>query len=262
MSAPLMPPLLDHVGRRRFAFYPSILNAEPNEWMLTGSTWSDVRVMNVRGGYAISLPRQYVGAVSEADDPILIVGLTKELEYREGLVWPRVKRVIEMPLAANDHPRPFSRNAERPVGPAPVVGIRLERSEESSTGRVLLAAGIGAVVLSVLAVGVFSDWISTGRIAARTAAQADTQFTAHDDYESIVRRLGLPTTDHSTYRPGGVRLEALGYTRLGITVVLCSSGDESGRYLGTMDQSWHVLHVANGAASERPLELLRSLHGF
>ena len=262
MPASLMPLLLDHVGRRKFAFYPSILNADPNEWMLTGTTWSDVQVTNVRAGYSISLPRQYVGAVSEADDPILIVGLTKELEFREGMVWPRVKRVIEMPLAANDYSRPFSRRAERPAGPAPVVGIRLEKRDDSSTAKLLAAAGIGAVVLSILAVGVFSDWIATGRLAARTAAQTDLPFSSRDSYNSVVRRLGLPSAHRSASFPGGSRVELLSYSHLGRTVVLYGKRGDPAYYLGTMDQSWRILHVVNGEGREQALQILRTQPRF
>ena len=102
MSAPLMPPLLEEVGRRRFAFYPPIANAEPNEWQLRGATRTEVNAINTRTELEIWIPRHYLGTVSEIDDPILIVGLTKELEYREGAVWPRVRRVIEMPRAVNE----------------------------------------------------------------------------------------------------------------------------------------------------------------
>ncbi len=33
---------------------------------------------------------------------MVIVGLLKELEYKEGAVWPYQRRVIEMPVAVGD----------------------------------------------------------------------------------------------------------------------------------------------------------------
>ena len=82
-----MPPLLEEVGRRRFAFYPSIANAEPNEWQLRGATRSEVNAINSRTELEIWIPRHYLGTVSEIDDPILIVGS----DQRTGV--PRGSRV-------------------------------------------------------------------------------------------------------------------------------------------------------------------------
>jgi hypothetical protein len=81
---------------------------------------------------------------------MLVVALTKELEYSTGALRPRVKRVIQMPRVTADA------GASRPpparfAGPAPVIGIRLENREDSPTGKALAYAGVGAVVLSVLA---------------------------------------------------------------------------------------------------------------
>ncbi|MGA7411524.1 MAG: hypothetical protein WBW33_13665, partial [Bryobacteraceae bacterium] len=61
MSAPLMPPLLEEVGRRRFAFYPPIANAEPNEWQLRGATRTEVNAINIRTELEIWIPRHYLG---------------------------------------------------------------------------------------------------------------------------------------------------------------------------------------------------------
>ena len=262
MSAPLMPPLLDQVGRRRFAFYPSIANADPNEWVLSGMTWADVRVVNARSGNKISIPRQYLAAVSETDDPILIVGLTKELEYREGAVWPRVKRVIEFPLAANDYPRPFSGTPNRVAGPAQVVGIRLERAEESRTGKMFVAAGISAVVLSVVAVGVLSDWVSTSRIASRITAESLPLFTAEDDHASIARQLGPPDGDRWIAAANGDRLEALAYPGRGITVVLFSAQGGPARYLGILNRASHIIHSVGNGPGLDTASLLASVPRF
>ncbi|MGA8027321.1 MAG: hypothetical protein WB992_09245 [Bryobacteraceae bacterium] len=147
MSAPLVPSPLDYVGRSRFSFYPPIQNAEPNEWMLGSGSWSEVQVVNAATGGELWIPRQYVGAVSEAGGPLLIVGLTKELEFRAGALGPRVKRVIEMPQA-NENP---ADRFPRPSGPAPVIGIRIEDREDSPMNKALVTLGISALLISVLA---------------------------------------------------------------------------------------------------------------
>ena len=152
MSAPLVPSPLDYVGRRRFSFYPPIKNAQPNEWVLGSGSWSEVQVINASTGGEFWIPRQYVGAVSDSQGPLLIVGLTKELEYRSGVLGPRVKRVIEMPHTNIEHTDPSMEEARRPSGPAPVIGIRIEDREDSSMNKALLTLGVGALVMSLLAV--------------------------------------------------------------------------------------------------------------
>lgn len=126
MSAPLVPSPLDYIGRRRFGFYPAIRHAQPNLWMLGAGSWSEVQVINAKTGAELWIPRQYIGAVSDNQDA-LMVGLTQSVELREGKVLPRSRRrVIEMPL-----PRE-SGAGEVQKGPATVVGIRLEQNDRST----------------------------------------------------------------------------------------------------------------------------------
>jgi len=151
VSAPLVPSPLDLIGRRRFSFYPPIRNAQPNEWRLGAGSWGEVQVVNVATGGELWIPRQYVGAVSEAHGPLLIVGLTKELEYRAGALGPRVKRIIEMPRADGEATNTSPAKIQRPPGPAPVIGIRIEDREDSSMNKALITLGVGALVISLVA---------------------------------------------------------------------------------------------------------------
>jgi hypothetical protein len=150
MLAPLLPSPLDQIGRQHFSFCPAIKNAEPNEWMLALLSWSEIKVVNPRTGREIWIPRQYIDGVSYASPPMLVIRLTKELEYRAGALWPRVQRVIEMPNTA-DSGRTINAVQDRVPGPAPVVGIRLENRTDSPTGKALSYAGIGAILVSILA---------------------------------------------------------------------------------------------------------------
>src|SRR6185437_1619978 len=143
MSAPLVPSPLDYVGLRPFAFYPAIKNADPNEWLLGTGSWSEVQVVNAQTGREVWVPRQYIGAVSETEGVLLIVGLTKDLAFHEGGVEPCVKRVIEMPHAEEV---PVGADAEQPrrgAGPAAVVGIRLAERRDSSMNRAFATLAIG-----------------------------------------------------------------------------------------------------------------------
>src|SRR5579864_3828993 len=104
MSSPPIPPSLDHLATRPFSLYPPIINIERNEWLYRRATWSEILVVNCKSGEEIWIPRRFLGEVSRVDDPVLIVGLTKELEYKAGSVWPYQRRVIEMPLAVGGGP--------------------------------------------------------------------------------------------------------------------------------------------------------------
>jgi hypothetical protein len=139
MSAPLVPSPLDYIGRRHFALYPAIRNTTPNVWMLGTGSWSEVQFVNAKTGSEIWVPRVYIGAVSESVDS-LVVGLTQDLELRGDEVAPRGRRVIEMPL----HPHlPVKRHfAVEHTGPAPVIGIRLERPEPSTFHKTPFRLGI------------------------------------------------------------------------------------------------------------------------
>lgn len=154
MSAPLVPSPLDYVGRRRFAFYPPIRNAMPNEWVLGSGSHSEVQVVNAALEYDLWIPRQYIGAVSEGDGSVLIVGLTKELDLREGTIQPLVKRVIEMPHAPAEPAKHALEQKKKvsvrpPATPAPVIGIRLEEEEPSRMSKATGALCI-ALLLTVL----------------------------------------------------------------------------------------------------------------
>src|SRR4029077_12803493 len=124
MASPPIPPALDHLVTRPFSFYPPIVNVEHNEWLFRKATWSEILVVNCKSATEIWIPRRFVGEVSRVDDPVLIVGLNRELEYKSGMIVPFQRRVIEMPLAVGA-PSLESSVLDRGV-PAPIVGIRTE----------------------------------------------------------------------------------------------------------------------------------------
>jgi hypothetical protein len=143
--------LFEQLGRRAFSFFPAIVGIEHNEWVLRRATWTEVEVANKKTGQELSIPRRFVGEVSAIEEPFVIVGLVKELEYREGAVWPHIRRVIEMPRVVNGG---FPMRACAPQGPAPVVGIRLEPPRQSRAWK--RAAACVALVLMLVAAGILA----------------------------------------------------------------------------------------------------------
>src|SRR6266571_4106270 len=122
MSIPPIPPPLEHLGARPFSFYPAILNIEHNEWLFRKATWSEIQVVNCKNGAEVWIPRRFMGEVSRIDDPVLIVGLNRELEFKAGTVWPYQRRVIEMPVAVGSFPIPAAESPTDRGAPAPIVG--------------------------------------------------------------------------------------------------------------------------------------------
>src|SRR5262252_3417792 len=130
MSPPPIPPSLEHLVTRPFSFYPAILNIEHNEWLFRKATWSEILVVNCKTGNEIWISRRFIGETSRIDDPVLIVGLNRELEYKAGAVWPYQRRVIEMPVAVGGTSTAPPPRAPERSSPAPIVGIRLESNDK------------------------------------------------------------------------------------------------------------------------------------
>src|SRR5580692_4366876 len=151
MASPPIPPLQDHLANRPFSLYPPILNIRHNEWIFRKATWSEILVVNRSSGREIRIARCYVGEVSRIEEPVLIVGLCRELEYRDGMVVPAERRVIAMPVAVGEpgarRPRPV-----QPIVPAPIVGIRLERRNHRPLKLLVIAlAALLALALAGIA---------------------------------------------------------------------------------------------------------------
>lgn len=152
MPGPPIPASFESLRRRPFSFYPPIVNVEHNEWILRRANWTDFLVVNTKTRDELCVPRRFVGEGSLVEQPVMIVGLVKELEYREGEVLPHRRRVIEMPRAVNAGAA--ARGSLGPAHIAPVVGIRVE-AEPRSRLRRWLVAGVAAAALVFVAVVTF-----------------------------------------------------------------------------------------------------------
>jgi hypothetical protein len=246
MSSPVIPPPLEALRNQPFSFYPAILNIEHNKWQYRKATWSDVLVVNARTGREIWIPRRFLGEISRIEDPVVIVGLLRELEYKEGAVWPYQRRVIEMPIAVGAPARPPA-PAQR-IGPAPVVGIRLESNSESHIFRILGGVLVLGIVAAYVVVNFYRDSVLRPRAAYMAKDRAYLSLTAQDDYNAVVRKLGAPAQDRWLGPAGGTRYRALGYRDRACTIILMATAGkdagQDGTYIGALDANWNTVHAA------------------
>ncbi len=258
MSPPIPPPL-EALRHRPFSFYPAILDIEHNEWRYRKATWSEVLVVNARTGQEIWIPRRFLGEISRIEDPVVIVGLVRELEYKGGAVWPHQRHVIEMPMAVGAALPSSVRPLQK--GPAPVVGIRLESKTDSNIFRLVGGALVVGIVAAYFVVNLYRG-APRPRIIYTAKDQSYLDLTARDDYRAVVRKLGPPVRDRWQSETGATQYRALSYTGRAYTVILMGAVRQKAAYIGTLDENWkpvHAVELANGPGSD---SLLRSLQRF
>ncbi len=242
VPAPHIPTPLDLLGHRRFSFFPSLVNVEHNEWLFRRSDWDEIQVINTKTHQELWIPRRFLGGVSSTEEPVVIVGLLKELEYREGVVVPLVRRVIEMPRAVNDVPRPAG-YAPAPGRLAPVVGIRTESDSHPSKGRGLLPKVAVGLLTCVVGLVLFRDGPLSTRARFFTApARLPLPYTANDDYLSVVSRAGRPASDSVRTPSSGGEVHVLRYPDRGYSLVLFGPDRDQARYIGAVGRGGRVIH--------------------
>jgi hypothetical protein len=240
VPAPHIPTPIDQLAHRRFSFYPAIAHVEHNEWTFRRAEWDGIQVMNTKTQEELWIPRRFLGGVASTEEPVVIVGLVKELEYREGEIVPLVRRVIEMPRAVNDVARPMSA-APRAAQLAPVVGIRVESAERPSSSRVLPKVALGLLVC-VVGLSILRDNpLSTRARFFAPAPRLPLPFIASDDYLSIVSRIGRPASD-LTHTVIGGELHVLRYPNRGYALVIFGLDRDSARYIGAVGRGNRIIH--------------------
>jgi hypothetical protein len=254
MASPPIPPQLEHLATRPFSFYPAIIGMEHNEWLYRKANWSEIQVVNCKSGAELWISRRFIGEVSRVDDPVLIVGLNRELEYKGGMVVPFQRRVIEMPVAVGGGPAPAG--TPRPE-PAPIVGIRVASSTDRRAVRLIATAIAVAIVAFVLILG-----LSKQRVVYTTRDQAYLGLTGRDDRTEVVLKLGEPVTDHWQSESGAMQFEALGYPDRKLTVILMGSDRKGMLYIGAMDDRWQPVHWIENRSGGNTSSLLGRLRKF
>lgn len=219
--------------------------------------------MNANSGQEVWIPRMFLGEVSGVDEPVMIVGLNRELEWRSGAIIPHERRVIEMPVAVNDG-RPASSVASAPAGSArlaPVINIRLEPKAETRTWKWI---GV-AVVLGAVASAIFANIVWQSQPHPRAdifrSYRPWLQLTADDGYASTIRKMGAPATVRS--REAGDRVfQSLVYPSRRYSVILMGPTLEQASYIGTLDMHGRVLDAVRLRDGSNSESLLHSLPAF
>ena len=258
-----LPPIsaLNHLGNRGFSFYPPILNIEHNEWFFRRGTWSEILVVNSRSATEIWIPRRFLGEVSLIEDPVVIVGLVKELEYRQGAVWPHQRRVIEMPIAVGERPRTPQ---PRPAALAPVIGIRTESVTDSRVGKLvgltILAGAIG--VTCCIGLSVLRDGSLKPGATYIVADQRYLELTGNDGYDDVLRLLGPPAEDQWQRGTGGTLFRRLWYPQRGYSVILKGNSPGTARFIGVADANGNPIYRTALGDSASSVATFKSLKKF
>jgi hypothetical protein len=256
---------------RSFAFYPPIRGIERNEWQFLRETWAESLVRNTGSGIEVWIPRRSIGEVSSVDEPLAIVGLTQEYEYRAGTVWPYRPKVIKMPpTSALGGPDRSGSGTSRskaalpgPVKVAPVRGKTAGNSTERRVARLIGVTVVAAVIVIVLALGVFrGDGVFGRRLVLQTADQDYLALRAGDDHFTVVQRLGEPDTDRWSPQTKEVSFRVLAYDERAYYVVLFGAEQSNVTYLGTLDASWRPIHAVPVGRGVDSTALLKSLRRF
>jgi hypothetical protein len=260
MGPPPLTPPFDVLAVRPFSFYPAILNIEHNEWLYRKATWAEFLVYNPKMNLELWIPRRFLGEISSVEDPVIIVGLVKELEYKGGAVWPYQRRVIQMPVAVNAPvtPPPPEPRAE----PAPVIGIRVASATDSRILKLIGAMMTIGIVAFFLVWNFYREGVLKPRIDYRLRDTDYLTLTAHDDYWAVVHKLGPPARDRWQNESGELQYRALSYPQRSYTVILMGTDRRTATYIGTMDQDWNPVHSVQFRSGTTTFSMLRSLKRF
>jgi hypothetical protein len=258
MSDPSSPEWMEHLASRPFAFYPPIVGVEHNEWRMRRATWSEILVANTRENIEVWIPRRYFGEISRVDEPVMIVGLTRELEYKAGAVWPHERRVVSMPPA----PGPARYPAEDESQPPPPVAPARLSPAESRIGRLIAMVFATGLLAFIAIVAIFRIGPMRSRIVFTTKDQAYLELTRLDDYHSIVKKLGPPAEERWRSPEGEIQYQRLTYPQRGYSVILMGPNRNEMRYIGTVDRNWQVLHYVELPGGGDTGAILRALKRF
>jgi hypothetical protein len=247
-------PELDGLKGRAFSFYPPILGIEHNEWTLSEATWSEILVHNTKDNREIWVPRRFLGALSQVDEPVMIVGLERELEFAAGILRPHERRVISMPKPVAGAPA----TPDEAIPTPPMVnGVRVGDVSESRIGLYIIG-GIVAVLFVVYGVVSYSRG---DRIEYKTVLQEDLGFTAEDDYYAVVRKLGAPANDR--WKEGkDLQYRAMSYPDRHFTVILMGTEQKNAHYIGAVNDDWRPVHSVKHAGRGNTRSLLEGLPRF
>lgn len=246
---------------KRFAFYPAIRNIEHNEWTLEQESWSEILAKNTATADEIWVPRNHLGEISSAGKPVVIVGLKRELAYRNGQVNPYRKPVVEIP----SKPRPREDSTPEPEPPPAMRATSTDSSTFSLIGRTILI-GLAAVVLVTFVAfeGVRNPIAKLFQPDTSTADQNYLGLTNQDGYREVVEKLGRATReDWLSAEEAELQFQALFYPERRYAVILMGSQRGNGRYIGTVHEPHRkVLDSARLSGGGDASAMMRNLPKF
>lgn len=260
MPSPPVPEL-DDLLHRAFSFYPPIVGIEHNEFLLKSGTWSEMLVENTKTHEELWIPRRFFGALSKVDDPVIIVGLNRELEYKSGSVWPFERKVLDMPAP----PKPIGAAPPPSSSPEPSALGRIMGGAPSGTESKiskLIGVAFGSVVLLVGLVFALVKLTPSAKPTFSAKDQSYLELTREDDAFAVARKLGPPAEEAWRPTEGELQYQRLSYPERGYTIILMGTDRKSARYIGTMNQAWQPLHYVEFARGASTASLLRGLKQF
>lgn len=268
MSEPIKPPV-DELEGRPFSFYPPILNVEHNEWTLKEATWSEIVVENTKSDMVVAVPRRYFGQVSQVEEPVMIVGLTKELEYKTGSVWPTERKVFSMPgkvVPMRRQPGAADHEPKSPGKFGSIAGFG-DSGTDSRISRLILTV-FGGLAFVGLLIWALVEFTPSAKPTFVAKDQTYLELTRDDDFHAVVRKLGNPSLDRYKSSEGEIHYRAMTYKDRGYVIILMGTDHDSVRYIGTLSYStdkkkdWQLMHYVEFARGATTVSMLRTLPKF
>jgi hypothetical protein len=252
MPVASVSPSPEHLGKKPFSFFPAILNIEHNEWLFRRATWSEILVANAKMELEIWIPRRFLGEISSIEEPVMIVGLVKELEYKGGSIWPHEKRIIEMPRTSSESPAAGTSGRPMPATPS-------SSGTERRIGRLIAAALVAGIVITFIVVNVVSRNQRAGVIYSGRE-QFAMGLNRQDEYFAVVRKLGPPLTDRWRSEQGELQYRILSYPAF--SIILMGSERKDAHYIGALDKNWKVIDSVELPNGGNTASMLRALPRF
>lgn len=263
MASSPISPQVEQLGDRHFSFFPPIVGVEHNEWTFRESNWSEILVANAKTDEEIWIPRAYVGDVSKVDEPVMIVGLKRELEYKGGLLSPHNKRVLSMPAnpVVMAQPPADARQVAKAQS-AVNSALRMDGGAEGTIGKLILIALIGGIIITFVGVGLLRQRSNGGPVEYKGVMQLDLGLTAQSDYFDVVRKLGQPAEDRWRPNTGERQYRALVYPKSDLVVILMGADRDQAFYIGSKDSKGRIVHAVSLPGGANTEAILRALPKF
>lgn len=253
-----VPVTIEELQGRTFSFYPPIRNFEHNEWQLRRTEWSEVLVLNSKSGQEVWIPRRFFGKISSVDEPVVIVGLERELEYKGGSVWPYERRIVEMPRVT---PPPRTEAPPEPPHHGSSHAVSRQPSTETRISRLIAGVLIGGIALCLAILAIYKAGV-TRPVKLTATDQEFLSLTREDNYFAVVRKLGEPAETRWKSETGELQYQLLWYPQRSYYIILMGTDRKDVRYIGALDSKWRVIHYIDLARGADTASMLRSLQKF